>query len=101
MSELVTPPGSTTPTSLEDLRAWLTACVANYVTASAEEIEPTTPMSSYGLDSVSAISLLVEIEDHFGLELEPDAVWQHPTIDALAALLGDRVAAAAPRAADA
>lgn len=67
----------------ESLVTWLTERVAAHVRKAPEEIQPTEPMSSYGLDSIGATSLLVQIEERVGRELDANVPWEYPTIDAL------------------
>ncbi len=75
--------------SAEQLRVWLAQRVAAYVQRDASEIAFDVPLAEYGLDSVYALTLVGDIEEHLGIALEPTLMWDHPTIDALtAALLG-------------
>jgi acyl carrier protein len=67
----------------ETTAAWLTELVAAHVRRAPEEIDPAEPMSAYGLDSIAATSLLVQIEDRVGRELDANVPWDHPTVDAL------------------
>jgi acyl carrier protein len=82
--------------SLEDLRAWLAARVAAYVRLPVHEIQPDVPLAEYGLDSVYALTLTGEIEDHLGLAIEPTVIWDHPTIDALTRALLQELGRPAP-----
>lgn len=69
--------------SLESLRTWLAARVAAYTRRPAYEIRTDVPLAEYGLDSVYALTLTGDIEDHLGLAVDPTVMWDHPTIDAL------------------
>jgi acyl carrier protein len=69
--------------STETLQAWLAGRVATYVQRTPEEIKIDVPLSEYGLDSVYALTLSGDIEDHLGLALDPTVMWDHPTIAAL------------------
>ncbi|RFU41881.1 acyl carrier protein [Actinomadura logoneensis] len=64
---------------------WLRERVAHYAQREPAEIDPSANLTSYGLDSVYALSLCGDIEDRLGLVLEPTVAWDHPTIEALAA----------------
>ncbi|QII04310.1 acyl carrier protein [Rhodococcoides fascians A25f] len=79
---------------VEDVQEWLLACVARLARRSQREIAVDVPIVEYGLDSVSAVTLTVECEDHFGVEIDPAELWDHPTVDALAARVHHLVAAA-------
>ncbi|MER5769820.1 acyl carrier protein [Streptomyces sp. NPDC001985] len=85
----------------EELRAWLTERVAEYARYDGE-IRHEVPFAEYGLDSVYALAMCGDIEDHLGIEADPTIMWDHPTIvslaDALlAARAGDPPAAPAAR----
>jgi acyl carrier protein len=73
--------------TIEALQEWLARRVATYVQKAPEEIKTDVPLAEYGLDSVYALTLSGDIEDHLGLTLEPTLMWDHPTIDALAQVL--------------
>ncbi|WP_228644446.1 acyl carrier protein [Microtetraspora sp. AC03309] len=70
-----------------DLRRWLTERVAGYLQRPPAEIDPTVKLRTYGLDSIHALSLCVDVEETVGLLVEPTLAWDHPTIDAIAAHL--------------
>ena len=67
-----------------DFRHWLTNRLSEYLQRPADEIGAHTPFAEYGLDSVAALSLYGDIEEEFGLFLEPTVAWDHPTADDLA-----------------
>jgi acyl carrier protein len=73
--------------TVEDLQVWLAGRVAAYVQKAPEEIKADVPLSEYGLDSVYALTLSGDIEDHLGLTLDPTLMWDHPTISALTQVL--------------
>jgi acyl carrier protein len=70
----------------EGLRTWLLECAAGYVRCDGD-IQPDRPLADYGLDSVYALSLCGEIEEHLDIEIDPAMIWDHPTVDALTAAL--------------
>ncbi|MGI5157355.1 acyl carrier protein [Microbispora sp. CA-102843] len=81
--------------SLSDLRRWLIERVAAYLRLPPAEIDPTVKLRTYGLDSIHALSLCVDVEETVGLLVEPTLAWDYPTIDDIAAhlaglLAGDR-----------
>ncbi|MEV6398583.1 acyl carrier protein [Streptomyces sp. NPDC051907] len=77
-----------------DFRTWLITRLSEYLQRPADEIGPRTPFAEYGLDSVAALSLYGDIEEEFGLFLEPTVAWDHPTADDLARHLADEFAKA-------
>jgi acyl carrier protein len=70
-----------------ELEGWLLDKVAAYVRQPRGSIRPDTPLTEYGLDSVYALTLVGDIEDHLGLSLDPTVMWDFPTVHALTAEL--------------
>jgi acyl carrier protein len=66
-----------------DFQAWLVARIAPQVERRAEEIDIDVPIASYGLNSVSALTLVADAEDEFGVEVDPADLWDHPTVRTL------------------
>lgn len=46
----------------------------------ASSINQEAPLSTLGIDSLSAIVILNRIEDHYHTELNPLCFWDHPTV---------------------
>ncbi|QFR92240.1 acyl carrier protein [Streptomyces tsukubensis] len=90
MSEFTTQP---LDISAERVCDWLRGCVAAYVRLPVEEIRADRPLSDYGLDSVYVLSLCAEIEDEYGIEVEPTVMWDHPSLGPLAEALVPLIAA--------
>lgn len=82
-------PGSG-PTSEAEVTQWLTGTVAKYVNLQPDQIAADVPLSDYGLDSVSAMTICAAIEDDLGLEVDLMIIWDHPTIAELAPALVER-----------
>ncbi|WP_416370484.1 acyl carrier protein [Streptomyces sp. PR69] len=87
-------PGAVAEHDARYFRNWLITRLSEYLQRPAEEIGSRTPFAEYGLDSVAALSLYGDIEEEFGLYLEPTVAWDHPTADALARHLRDEFAKA-------
>ncbi|MGW0748088.1 acyl carrier protein [Streptomyces sp. NPDC002587] len=80
--------------------AWLSARLSLYLRRAPETIDPTVPLAEYGMDSVAALSLCGDLEDEFGLEVEPTLLWDHPTVESLVRHLSAVLAATEPSARD-
>lgn len=78
-------------------RGWLLDRVALYLGRDAETIDPTVPLAEYGMDSVCALSLCGDLEDEFGLVVEPTLLWDHPTVQSLLGFLATELAVADAR----
>ncbi|UNS95068.1 acyl carrier protein [Streptomyces tubbatahanensis] len=81
--------------SLEELSDWLAGEVAALLGCPPETVDRAASMGEYGLDSIAGLTLATAIEDRLGTEVDPVVVWDHPSIDALAAhLAGTRAGTA-------
>ncbi|WP_416969928.1 acyl carrier protein [Streptomyces sp. 4F14] len=85
--------GQRTASAQAALRDWLTTEIAQLLGTAPEDIDRTAPFGEYGLESISGLTLAAAIEDHLGIEVDPTVVWDHPSIDALAAHLTEAQAA--------
>ncbi|MFF5338029.1 acyl carrier protein [Streptomyces sp. NPDC013181] len=88
-------------TAKEDgVYTWLSARLALYLRRAPETIDPSVPLAEYGMDSVAALSLCGDLEEEFGLDVEPTLLWDFPTVNGLvrhlAAVLPDGPADPAP-----
>lgn len=82
-------------TDATTVQAWLEGRVVAYGKVDAGSFTPDTPLAELGLDSVYALTLCGDIEDEFGLEVDPTIVWDHPTIRDLSHGISERLVAAA------
>ncbi|MFJ5560295.1 acyl carrier protein [Streptomyces sp. NPDC093250] len=74
--------------TLDDIKQVLTKAVAAEAGVPAGELATDQPFTSYGLDSMAALSVGMEVEDACGLsDLPVDLLWDHPTVDALSEAL--------------
>jgi acyl carrier protein len=74
----------------DDLERWLRKLVGDLLQIPAEQINVAERLERYGLDSMTALSVVDSLERHLGRELDPTLLYDHPTIRALARhLLGE------------
>ncbi len=66
-----------------EVLAWLKLKFATWLEVPVEEFDPTRPISRYGLDSISAVSLSVELEEELDMELDTAVLWDRPTLENL------------------
>jgi acyl-CoA synthetase (AMP-forming)/AMP-acid ligase II/acyl carrier protein len=71
-----------------DLRAMLIHEASNALGLDPADVDTDRPLKELGLDSVSAVSLLERVGRALGRELPVTLIFDHPTLDALAAALG-------------
>jgi acyl carrier protein len=69
---------------LTEISDFIRARVAVYVTRPVEQIRLDQAFADYGLDSVSAVTLCADIEDHLNVPVEPTLAWDYPTIGEMA-----------------
>jgi acyl carrier protein len=74
--------------SAGDVERWLKTLVGDLLGISADKIDVHAPFDRYGLDSSTAISVTIELEEFLGRELDATLLYQYPTIAELAQHLG-------------
>jgi acyl carrier protein len=72
-----------------ELHGWLIARLCGQLPGT-RRIDPKTQLVEYGLDSVVALGLYGEIEEVFGVFLEPGVLYDCATVEELARHLVDR-----------
>lgn len=73
--------------TVDAVRSWLTERVAHYLERAPDRLDPDAKLVGYGLDSVYALTLCGDIEDEYGLEVDPTLAWDYPTLNAIAEVL--------------
>jgi acyl transferase domain-containing protein/acyl carrier protein/NAD(P)-dependent dehydrogenase (short-subunit alcohol dehydrogenase family) len=93
--------GEVTAMDQQRLREWLLAHVAAAAGLPAGQIRTDQPFSDLGLDSVRLAALAGDLEEALGRTVDPTVLFEHPTIEELAAAVAaqpaSRSRAAAPR----
>jgi acyl carrier protein len=80
------------PPDASSIQHWLLARVAYYLERDPAEIDPGASLVGYGLDSVYALTLCGDIEDEYGLEVDPTLAWDYPTVEAIVGVLAPAIA---------
>lgn len=70
---------------VSEVRAWLTGYLSKKLSQPAEQLSPNQPFQHLGLDSLSLIDLVVELENFIEQPLEMSIVLDHPNIEELSA----------------
>ena len=74
--------------TIDDVKRVLLEAVATEAGIAPDELATDRPFTDYGLDSMAALTVGMEIEDVCGLSDPPvDLLWDHPTVDTLAEAL--------------
>jgi acyl carrier protein len=83
--------GTAVGMSVTRIRDWLLERVAFYLELPPERVRPDQELAEIGLDSVFALSLCGDVEERFGLLVEPTMAWDHPTVNAIAEHLSEEL----------
>ncbi|KEO82565.1 acyl carrier protein [Tumebacillus flagellatus] len=73
----------------EAIQEWIIDQICELTDLEASEIHPEEPFASYGLDSMSTVTLVGDLEEWLGLRLAATLLWDYPTIDALSVYLAE------------
>jgi acyl carrier protein len=82
-------------TAQTELREWLCAHLSAELRVPQAAIDPDQPMVDYGLDSLTAAGILMAVEQRVGFEVDPNALWDYPTVASFADFLADQIASGA------
>jgi acyl carrier protein len=74
--------------SVAEIEGWLLSRLAARLGPGSETIEATLPFSYYGLTSVDAVALAVQLEAWLGEPVAPTLAWDYPSTRAVALHLG-------------
>lgn len=77
-------------TSQESIAQWCQTFIAQLLDVAPEAVSSAASFDRLGIDSAVAVSLLIEVEERYGVDLPPEALFENPTIDAVAAYLHAR-----------
>ena len=76
--------GSQTNTELTD---WIGDWLCREIGMERGQLQPTTTFAQYGMDSIQAMMLVGDLEEHLRRRLAPTLAWDYPTLETLAAHL--------------
>lgn len=79
-----------TATTESDIANWLVSRITFYDTA--DVVTPSSPLTELGLDSVYVMTLCGDIEDTYGIEIDPAFFADFDTLDDLATGLSVSIA---------
>lgn len=74
-------------TSKEAIAVWCQQYLAKLLEVPAESVDLNADFDRLGVDSALAVSLLIEIEERYGVELPPEALFENPNLNAVAGYL--------------
>ena len=76
-----------TAAAAEKIQRFLIAELSRRLEVDPEALDPRQPFERYGLDSLNALRLAVELEARIDRKLPTTALWDYPSIESLATYL--------------
>ncbi|NIJ11883.1 acyl carrier protein [Saccharomonospora amisosensis] len=71
-------------TSREAIVAWCQEYIAGLIDVEPAAVDPAADFDRLGIDSALAVSLLIEVEQRYGVDLAPEDLFDNPTLNAVA-----------------
>ena len=71
-----------------EIQRWMQDNIGDALNVAGESLDPTEPITSYGLDSIAAFTLTLDLADWLERDLPASLLWEFPTIAELAHYLG-------------
>ena len=84
-------------TDAATISSWCATYVARLLEIRVDRIDPTMELDRLGLDSSTAVALVISLEEWLGLELAPELLFEYPTLASLSEHLAARLAPPAER----
>lgn len=81
-----------TARSREEITAWCVDYLARLLERPAQDIAIEAPFARVGLDSAMALYFTIDLEKWLGIEVWPEMVFEHPSIEKLSAYLAAETA---------
>ncbi|MFC0600367.1 acyl carrier protein [Streptomyces palmae] len=82
-------PSPVVRTDAAGIADWLHGRIAAFADLAPDSFTDEARFTDLGFTSVYALVLCGEIEDTFGIEVEPNMIWDYPTVRELAAALAE------------
>jgi acyl carrier protein len=82
-------------TSKEEIAQWCQGYIAGLLEVPAESVDLDLGFDRLGIDSAIAVSLLIEVEERYGVELPAEALFDNPNLNAVAEYLSVHAAPSA------
>jgi thioesterase domain-containing protein/acyl carrier protein len=75
--------------SHDEIKAWISAEIAEILECDIESINPEQEFSSMGIDSLVAFAITGELSEWIGEDLSATLLWDYPTINSLSQKISD------------
>jgi acyl carrier protein len=71
----------------DEIQTWLQSYISKLLDTGTEEVGVHMELDRFGLNSAGVVSMIGELEEWLKVELSPSLLFEHTTIDAVAAHL--------------
>ncbi|MCI0461448.1 MAG: acyl carrier protein [Gemmataceae bacterium] len=78
--------------SAQEIQEGLIARLSRLLVVAPHELDPREPVRRFGLDSMTVLALVAEVEEWLGYRFRSNPLEDHPTIEALAVFLARETA---------
>lgn len=86
------------PLSPNALRAWILDYVSSILETDKSTLSTSAPFDSYGFDSAEVVIMAGAMEEAFGIEIDPNILFEDPSINGVVtALQATRLVVAEPQ----
>jgi len=75
--------------SAEEIQQWMQVTIGEALGVAGDTLDPCEPFTSYGLDSIAAFTLTVELAEWLDRDLPATLFWEYSTIAELAGYLAE------------
>ena len=65
------------------IESWCVDYVSRILNIQRAQVDPNLEVDRFGLDSATAVALIMELEDRLGIELAPELLFEYPTLAGL------------------
>jgi acyl-CoA synthetase (AMP-forming)/AMP-acid ligase II/acyl carrier protein len=73
----------------DEIKSWLVQRVARHCNVAEDAIDADAPLNAYVLDSVSAVTIALELQEWVGRSVSPTVLYDSPSVASLAERLAD------------
>jgi acyl carrier protein len=71
----------------KEIQAWLVSYLSTSLSIDSTELDVTSNLERYGLDSLAAVGMTSDLEDWLGYEIDPTITHDYPSIAAISQYL--------------
>lgn len=83
------------PPQVGEIVTWAQGYLADLLGSDPASLNPQSDFDRLGIDSSLAVSMLMEIEARYGVDLPPESLFENPTLNAVAEAVAAQLTPAA------